>query len=70
LARRAGIGDVAAFSRQLMLLVEGSIITALVQRDFDAAKDAKRVARALLEAARADGPLAIADVTDNQVPPG
>lgn len=55
LARRAGIGDVAAFSRQLMLLVEGSIITALVQRDFDAAKDAKRVAQALLEAARADG---------------
>ena len=57
LAGRAGVVDVEAFSRQLMLLVGGSIITALVQRDFDAAKDAKRVARALLEAARVEGPV-------------
>jgi AcrR family transcriptional regulator len=51
LARAAGVADPASFARQLMLLVEGAIVTALVQRDPGAARDAKEAARVLMAAA-------------------
>lgn len=51
LARAAGIQDPATLGKQLMLLVEGAIVTALVQRDPDAAKHAKDAARVLIAGA-------------------
>lgn len=48
LATAAGISNPETFAKQLMLLVEGAIVTALVQDDPDAAKDAKKAARALV----------------------
>lgn len=51
LAVAAGVADPAALSRQIMLLAEGSIITALVQEDLAAATDAKEAARVLVRAA-------------------
>lgn len=53
LATKCKVPSPEAFARQIMLLVEGAIITALVQRDVDAAKDAKQAAQALLESALA-----------------
>lgn len=48
LATAAGAADPVALSRMLMLLVEGSIVTALVQDDFGAAVNAKAAARILV----------------------
>lgn len=48
LASEAQAPDPAALARQLMLLLEGAIITALVQDDRNAARDARAVAEALL----------------------
>lgn len=42
LAQAAGISDPVRLARQLMLLVEGAIVTALVQQNADAAKDARK----------------------------
>lgn len=50
LATQAGAPDPAALARQLMLLLEGAIVTALVQGDRDAARDARAVAGDLLAA--------------------
>ncbi len=49
LAEQCDLPDPQALARQIMLLVEGSIITALVQRDVNAARDAKQAARTLLD---------------------
>lgn len=51
LATAAGVSDPATLSRQIMLLVEGAIVTALVQDDLSAAVNAKEAARALVTAA-------------------
>jgi AcrR family transcriptional regulator len=48
LATAAGFANPAALAKRIMLLIEGAIITALVQEDPDAAKDAKQAARALV----------------------
>lgn len=48
LAVGADISHPQAIAKQIMLLIEGSIVTALVQNDPKAALDAKEVARALL----------------------
>lgn len=53
LATAAGVPDPVAMSRQLMLLVEGAIVTALVQDDLGAAVNAKAAARTLVTAALA-----------------
>ncbi|TWP37587.1 TetR/AcrR family transcriptional regulator [Leekyejoonella antrihumi] len=50
LVERADLPDPPVLARQIMLLIEGAIVTALVQEDLDAALDAKDVARHLLEA--------------------
>lgn len=49
LAVRAGAVHAKTFARQLMLIMEGTIITALVQRDWDAARDAKHLAAVLVQ---------------------
>jgi AcrR family transcriptional regulator len=51
LAVEAQVPDPEALSRQIMLLVEGAIITALVQDDLAAARNAKVAARALVRQA-------------------
>jgi AcrR family transcriptional regulator len=51
LAQASGVLHPASLAKQIMLLVEGAIVTALVQRDADAARDAKEAARALIAAA-------------------
>lgn len=48
LAADAGVADPQATAKHIMLLIEGSIVTALVQDDLHAALDAKDVARALI----------------------
>lgn len=53
LAQACDVPDPAAFARQIMLLIEGAMVTALVQDDLGAAQDAKRAAGALLGAAGA-----------------
>lgn len=53
LARGAGIADSTGLSKQLMLLVEGAIVTALVQDDLAAAANAKAAATALVDRALA-----------------
>lgn len=49
LAVAAGVADPEALSTQIMLLVEGSIVTALVQDDLQAAANAKAAARSLVK---------------------
>lgn len=51
LARSAGVADPAGLSRLIMLLVEGAIVTALVQDDPHAAANAKAAARILVRSA-------------------
>lgn len=48
LAAAAGVPDPVRLSRQIMLLIEGAIITALVQDDMEAAKNAKEAAKVLV----------------------
>lgn len=48
LAAAAGVPDPVGLSKQIMLLVEGAIVTALVQDDLSAAANAKVAARALV----------------------
>ncbi len=48
LAAAADLPDPAGIAKTLMLLVEGAIVTALVQDDLNAALDAKRAARVLV----------------------
>jgi AcrR family transcriptional regulator len=48
LAQGAGIPNPGTFAKQIMLLIEGAIITALVQHDPGAARDAKQTARTLI----------------------
>lgn len=50
LARACNVSEPTALARQLMLLIEGAMVTALVQEDRHAAQDAKQAARALLSA--------------------
>lgn len=50
IAEQAGATDPGALARQLMLLKEGAIITAVMQGNGDAALDAKAAARVLIEA--------------------
>lgn len=51
LAVAAGVADPEALATQIMLLVEGAIVTALVQDDLRAAAGAKAAARSLVEQA-------------------
>lgn len=48
LATQAGVPDPAGTAKQLMLLIEGAIVTALVQDDLTAAKTAKEMAQTLV----------------------
>lgn len=48
LAEDAGARDAAGLSDALMLLIEGAIVTALVERDYEAALRARRTTRILL----------------------
>lgn len=50
LAEDAGARDVVGLSEALMLLIEGAVVTALVERDYEAALRARRTARILLAA--------------------
>ncbi|WP_170410069.1 TetR/AcrR family transcriptional regulator [Ruegeria atlantica] len=49
LARKAGARDPKALGCQLLLLQEGAIVTAVLVKNCDPAKDAKTAARVLLE---------------------
>ena len=51
LAEQSGVQNPAELASELNLLVEGAIVNAHVERDFDAAQGAKRIARALLNEA-------------------
>lgn len=48
LAEGAGVPNATRAARQLMLLAEGAIVTALVQGDLNAARDAKQVASCVI----------------------
>jgi hypothetical protein len=48
LAEDAGIAEPRVLADSLMLLVEGAIVTALVERDLDAARRGRRAAELLL----------------------
>jgi hypothetical protein len=50
LAQAAEIKDAAALARQLLLLIEGAIVLALMERRSDAAVEARAAASALLTA--------------------
>jgi len=51
LARDAGAAEPEKLARQLSILREGAVVEAFVSGDLDAAKEAKRVAKPLIEAA-------------------
>jgi AcrR family transcriptional regulator len=51
LAAQAGVADSGALARQLMLLKEGAIVTAVMQGNAEAATEAKVAARILVTAA-------------------
>jgi AcrR family transcriptional regulator len=52
-ARAAGAADAAALARELALLVQGAIVTAMIDPDQAAAETAKRLARLAIERALA-----------------